>query len=225
MLDTINEIFLQVHGASGHGGGGVASSVEQFLVFLVSLTEKTPAEIFAVFMPGIAAMENIHPLFVHFPIALLTSFVLIDLAGAVFKNPAWRTVAGWFLYIGVVMTAATVAAGLAAEESVAHGGNVHDVMERHEALALTVFGLAALLAVWRIITRGKLTGGANVFYLSLAVLMNIILIFAADMGGLMVYKYGVSVEAARPVNEVLFQEHNHSSDEAMDDGHSHSHSH
>ena len=221
MLEMINEVILEVHGASGHDSGGIATSVEQLLVFLASLTEKTPAEIFAVFMPGIAAMENIHPLFVHFPIALLTCFVLIDLSGSFFNKPAWRMVAGWFLYVGVIMAAATVAAGLAAEEAVAHGGNVHDIMERHETLALTVFGLSVLLAGWRLVARGQLHGGANIVYLSLAVLMNIVLIFTADMGGLMVYKYGVSVEAARSLNQSLLQEHNHGSHDHADSGHTH----
>ncbi len=220
MLENINEVILEIHGATGHNGG-VASSVEQFLVFLVSLTEKTPMEIFAVIMPGIAAMENIHPLFVHFPIALLTVFVLIDLSGSLFNKPAWRMVAGWFLYVGVIMTMATVAAGLAAEESVAHGGNVHDIMERHETLALTVLALAVLLAVWRFFRRGKLTGGANIVYLGLAILMNIVLIFAADLGGLMVYKYGVNVEAAQTVNQTLFHEHNHGSHDHAGGAHSH----
>ncbi len=220
MLEMINEVILEVHGASGHGGG-IAGSVEQFLVFLVSLTEKTPSEIFAVLMPGIAAMENIHPLFVHFPIALLTVFVLLDLVGSLFSKPVWRMVAGWFLYVGVIMTAATVAAGLVAEKSVAHGGNVHDIMERHETLALTVLGLAILLAVWRFIAQGKLTGGANIFYLCLAVLMNIVLIFAADMGGLMVYKYGVNVEAAQSVNQILFQQHSHGAHDHTGAAHSH----
>jgi uncharacterized membrane protein len=221
MLEMINEVILNVHGASGHSGG-VANSVEQLLVFLVSLTEKTPSEIFTLIMPGISAMENIHPLFVHFPIALLTNFVLIDLLGSLFNKPSWRIVAGWFLYVGVIMTAATVAAGLAAEKSVVHGGNVHDIMERHEALALTVFALTVLLAAWRIVVRGRLSGGTNIVYLGLAILMNIILIFTADMGGLMVYKYGVSVKAAQTVNQRLFNEHQHG-DHDHSHGHEHSH--
>ncbi len=223
MIDIIHNLVLSVHGAGGGHGGGVAGTVEQLLIFLVSLTEKTPQEVFAAIMPGIAAMENIHPLFVHFPIALLVMFFLIDFAGSVGNKPEWRKVAGWFLYIGVVMAAATVAAGLQAEESVAHGGNVHEIMERHETLGLTVLGLAAVLAVWRLLSRGRVTGVANVFYLLTACALNIILVFAADLGGLMVYKYGVSVEASRSIQQQYYQQHSHGDGGYDHGGHQHSH--
>ena len=225
MFEIINFWMPEVHGGAGHSGG-VASTIEQFLIFLVSLSEKSPAEIFATLMPGIAAMENIHPLFVHFPIALLTGFTAIDILGSVLKKPEWRKAASWFLYLGVIMTGFTVAAGLAAEESVAHGGNVHEVMERHETLALTVLSLTAFLALWRLLKRGLIEGAANVFYLLFAIVLNIVLIFTADLGGLMVYKYGVSVQAARDLNETLFQQHNHSTGSAEPgSGHGHTHDH
>ncbi len=229
MFEIINFWMPEVHGGAGHSGG-VASTVEQFLIFLVALSEKSPTEIFATLMPGIAAMENIHPLFVHFPIALLTGFAAIDILGSVLKKPEWRKAASWFLYLGVIMAGFTVAAGLAAEESVAHGGNVHEVMERHETLALTVLSLAAFLALWRLLKRGLIEGAANVFYLLLAIILNIVLIFTADLGGLMVYKYGVSVQAARALNETLFQQHNHPAGSvaptpSSGHGHAHDHSH
>ena len=233
MFEIINFWMPEVHGGGGHSGG-VASSVNQFLIFLDILSGKSAAEIFALLMPGIAAMENIHPLFVHFPIALLTGFTAIDILGSALKKPEWRKAASWFLYLGVIMAGFTVAAGLAAEESVAHGGNVHDIMERHETLALTVLSLSVILALWRLLNRGLIEGTANVFYLLFAVVMNIVLIFTADFGGLMVYKYGVSVQAAHDVNEALFQQHNHSTGSTETnsghghshaDGHSHTHAH
>ncbi len=209
MFDLNNYLSFAVHGAQDQHGGGVAGSVDAFLAFLESLTEKSAGEIFATIMPGISAMENFHPLFVHFPIAFLMAFVLIDVGGSLFGKLHWRQAAGWFLYLGTVMAAATVAAGLDAAESVAHGDNVHAVMEQHEHLGIAVLVLSVVLSLWRLFSKKVIQGGANALYLILAVLLVFLLIFTADLGGYMVYNYGVSVKTQSPTMLDFFQQHSH----------------
>ncbi len=209
MFEVNNFLSFAVHGAQGKHGG-VAGSVEHLLAFLESLTDKSGTEIFSLLMPGISAMENIHPLFVHFPIAFFTAFVLLDIAGTLFIRPSWRTAASWFLYLGTVTAAATVAAGLAAAATVAHGDNVHAIMEKHEHLAIAVLTLSVVLSFWRLFAGGAPKGGGNVFFLISALILLVLLLFTADLGGLMVYKYGVSVESARTPLLDYFHEHQHS---------------
>ena len=210
MFDLNNYLSFAVHGAQGKHGEGVAGSVEQLLTFLETLTEKSGADIFATIMPGISAMENIHPLFVHFPIAFFTAFVLIDFVASVLGKQTWRQVAGAFLYLGTVMAAVTVAAGLAAAESVAHGDNVHAIMERHQFMGISILVLSSVLSLWRLFSRGVIKGGANVLYLIFAVLLSGLVVFTADLGGLMVYNYGVSVKTSGSSMMDYFQEHSHS---------------
>lgn len=210
MFDLNNYLSFAVHGAQGKHGEGVAGSVEQLLTFLETLTEKSGADIFATIMPGISAMENIHPLFVHFPIAFFTAFVLIDFVASVLGKQTWRQVAGAFLYLGTVMAAVTVAAGLAAAESVAHGDNVHAIMERHQFMGISILVLSSVLSLWRLFSRGVIKGGANVLYLIFAVLLSGLVVFTADLGGLMVYNYGVSVKTSGSSMMDYFHEHNHS---------------
>ncbi len=49
-------------------------------------------EFIAQISPGVAAMANVHPLVVHFPIAWLTAFLALgaDLGGYWYINMAWR---------------------------------------------------------------------------------------------------------------------------------------
>lgn len=210
MFDFYQFPSFAVHGAQGGHGGGVAGSVDQLLAFLESLSQKSPEEIFTTLMPGLGSLDNLHPLAVHFPIALLSLFVLLDLVGSVFTLQNWRQAASWFLYIGTIGAAITVAAGLAAADSVAHGDNVHEIMSQHQRLGISTLSLAVLLSLWRLLQRGVIAGGANVLHQLLNVILLVLLMLTADLGGLMVYQYGVAVETTSPSMLDYFHEHQHS---------------
>ena len=190
-----NFLSFQIHG--GADQGGIAESVSSLLAFFENLSTQGPGEIFSSIMPGIAGMDNIHPLLVHFPIAFLSAFFALDLVGTISKNPESRSVATWLLYFGTVAALFTVIAGFIAADSVAHGQNVHDIMERHEQIGISVFSTAILLSIWRIKSGVLPRGGANNFFLILSALLCLLMMLGADLGGLMVYKYGVAVKAVQ----------------------------
>lgn len=189
-----NFLSFQIHGGADHGGG-IAEAVASLLAFIEGLTTKAPQDIFTTLMPGIANMDNIHPLLVHFPIAFLTTFLAIDLLGAVTKKSHWRSIASCLLYLGTVAALFTVLAGFNAASSVTHGQNVHDIMENHEHFGVSVLSLATVLSVWRLKSHGLIQDGANVLFLILSALLVSVMILGADLGGLMVYHYGVAVDA------------------------------
>ena len=93
-------------------------------------------------MPGMAAMKNVHPLFVHFPIALLNAFFLMELLGVLLKKEGMRNAASWMLYLGTLGAAAAVIAGLQAASTASHNEVVHARMERHEGFGITVLVLS-----------------------------------------------------------------------------------
>ncbi len=209
-MDVTNLLTFQVHGAASNSSGGIASTVAEILTFLESLLGLSPSELFSVFLPGISGIANIHPIIVHFPIAFLLSFFIIDLSGSLFKQQHWRQFSSGLLYLGTVAAAAAVAAGLAAEGTVEHGANVHLILEKHEAIGITVLCLAVLLSLWRLFSKGIITGLSNILYISLSTLLIVLMITGADLGSLMVYKYGVAVEAVKVNSIDYFQEHTHS---------------
>ena len=209
MVDMNNFLSFQIHGGADHDGG-IADSVSSLLAFFEELPTHDSAGIFSALMPGIANMDNIHPMLVHFPIAFLSAFFALDLLGTLAKKPSWRNVASWLLYFGTVSAVFTVTAGFIAASTVAHGVEVHAIMERHEHLGVSVLSLAALLSAWRLKSGGIIQGGANSFYLILAALLCVLMALGADLGGLMVYHYGVAVDAAMaPVNGYTDHSHHH----------------
>ncbi len=219
MIDVSNFLSFQVHGGGDHGGG-VANSVAGFLSFIEGLLSKEPADIFPAIMPGLAGIQNFHPLLVHFPIALLSVFLILDVIGTLAKKTQWRDAASWFLYFGTVAAGLTVMAGFIAAGSVAHGGNVHDTMELHEHIGVAVLVIAVLLSIWRIASRGLIQGAANGLFLTLTALLCALMALGADLGGLMVYKYGVGVEAVKQSEDG----HMHGQQDA-EDAHDHGHEH
>jgi uncharacterized membrane protein len=231
MINMTNFLSFQAHG--GGIGGGVAANVASLLEFLESLAGKTPPEMFSAILPGIAGLENIHPLFVHFPIAFFSAFFLIDFLGATTKKSQWRYVASWLLYLGTISAIFTVIAGLIAADSVEHGEDVHALMERHEHIGIAILSLSLFLSAWRLKKWGLNSVTGNTAFLGLAGFLCVLLSLGADLGGLMVYQYGVSVKSGSSNSnsetkpeEVVGQD-GHSHDKPVlstPDGHSDDHS-
>ena len=216
MFDLSNNLQFSVHGAAD-SAGGFAGAVADFLSFIENLLALSPAEMFANVMPGIAGLDNLHPLFVHFPIALLSLFFLLDLIASMAGKTEWRKTAGWFLYSGAIFSAITVAAGLIAADSVAHAGDVHEIMENHEHLGIAVLSLAITLSGWRLLAKNQIRGGANTLYLLFSAILAGLLLFTADLGGLMVYSYGVAVKPVAELNKAAAELHEHGAESGSHD--------
>jgi uncharacterized membrane protein len=211
MNDVIGFVMLQVHGGGHHKSDeGMDASLMEFLTFIEQLLSKSPSEAFAQLMPGMVVMENWHPLVVHFPIAFLIAFWLVDCVGVILKSEAWRKLASGLLYLGTASAALAVFAGLQAEETVQHGGNVHEIMEQHESLGIAVLVISLGLSLWRFLSGGLLSGFANVLFLLAGLVLNGLILLGADLGGLMVYQYGVAVKAVETSQTEYYNEHTHS---------------
>ena len=140
-------------------------------------------------------------------------FFLLDLVASLAGNKQWRGAAGIMLYFGTVGAALAVAAGFIAADTVAHGEDVHDIMTRHQYLGVSVLTLATSLSLWRLLAGGMIAGAANVFFLTLSGLLCVLLMLGADLGGLMVYRYGVAVDSRAvsvPASTAHSHEHSHS---------------
>jgi uncharacterized membrane protein len=192
----MNHLSFYIHGnADGHNE--ILEILTSFLAFFEGLTSNGGSSNGSNFLEGIASLANIHPLLVHFPIAFLGLFVATDLIGTAMKKLELRQFAGSLLYLGTVFAGLTVWAGVYAADTVPHGHNVHAIMERHEQLGLSILALSMALTAWRLRRPVEGWGIYNVF----SVVLLGLIIFGADLGGLMVYKYGVAVEAVAVSSE------------------------
>jgi uncharacterized membrane protein len=187
-----NFLSFGIHGKANHSGG-VAESVEHLSIFLTDLLSKPPGEMVSTLLPGLTSLPNIHPLLVHFPIAFFFAFFVFDTYGAFSYKNKWREAASRFLYLGTWSSLATVGAGIVAASTIAHGYQVHGVMERHEQIGFSILGLSLLLSIWRLNLKSLVCDIANSFFMMLSTLLIGLVIMGADLGGLMVYRYGVAI--------------------------------
>ena len=98
-------------------------------------------------LEGVKELMNIHPLFTHFPIALLLSSLGFYLLGLVFKKEHFLKTGQWTLYFGTLGAAVAVWTGIQAANSVPHDETTHAMMMAHQYLGITVLILSALLSL------------------------------------------------------------------------------
>jgi uncharacterized membrane protein len=185
------------HGGAD-GGGGLLLLVDSLLEQISKLSQGGGGA----WLPGITALgANIHPMLVHFPIAFLSVYFLLEVLGSLLGWESWRRAAAPMLYCGAAGAIVAAAAGLYAAGIVTHGQAVHDLMEWHERFGVTTASLASILAVWRYTVKSLASQMAKALYFSLAGLMVASMMAGADLGGSMVYQHGVAVQSLQQPND------------------------
>jgi len=136
-------------------------------------------------------MESLHPLVVHFPIALLLTALALDALALLLRRPSLHRVALWNLCLGTAGAAVAVLTGLRAAEVARHSFDIHRIMELHRKLGIATVSLGSLLVAWRLWRRDRLTSRSRLLVLLLMLAMGSTLAYGAYLGGRMVYEFGV----------------------------------
>jgi uncharacterized membrane protein len=95
---------------------------------------------------------NIHPIFVHFPIALLSTYAVLELFRFSFltRQPYWFYVKATLVILGTSSGYATLVTGVMAE-SLVKDQSYHPLISLHELWALVsmgIFTIIALIYLW-----------------------------------------------------------------------------
>lgn len=156
-------------------------------------------------------MTNIHPIVVHFPIALFLTGFALDVMGHLLQRETLKRTALVLVSLGAIGALAAMLTGQFAEESaeeslIAAGERVLDL---HEDLGkLTAYLLLAVAAVRLILATRWLNrwrwvaGAALAIYLIAGVAGVGTLTATGYYGGELVYRYGAGVQLAQPVTEL-----------------------
>lgn len=146
---------------------------------------------------------NLHPLVVHFPIALLLTALVVDVLALLFPRATWAETTAAFLYpAGSISALAAYLTGRQAAAIVRVPGMVHPILLDHWnlALATTVWCLTiafvrlALAVAWKEPRPRWIRT-----LLTVAALLGItLLVYTADLGGRLVFEHGVGVRAPVP---------------------------
>ena len=140
---------------------------------------------------GAMGMESLHPLVVHFPIALLFSALGLDGLALALKRPHLHRVALWNLCLGTLGAAAAVLTGLQAEKIAKHSFEIWEVMEWHERLGMSTLILGLMASGLRLGTRDRLSPRLRTLSLAIMAGMASTIAVGAYLGGRLVYEFGV----------------------------------
>ncbi len=136
-------------------------------------------------------MESIHPIVVHFPIALLLTALLLDALGFVLKRPGLHRIALWNLCLGTVGATVAVLTGLQAEDVAKHSFEIWQVMQLHKRLGITTLTIGLMTTAGRLRYRDQLSRRGRALTLLAMLVMTSTLTYGAYLGGRMVYEFGV----------------------------------
>ena len=142
-------------------------------------------------------LAGLHPKVVHFPIALLLTYVLCELIGFIFKKIFFSKTAHLLLFLGVIGAIAAVLTGNQAF-STFHNWNTasRELFSHHQTYAnLTVWYFSGLLVLKTFFVLKKKSNKALEYFIILLALFGCFLIYQTSYyGGDLVKKFGVGTE-------------------------------
>lgn len=143
------------------------------------------------------SIPNAHPLFVHFPIALLIAVLVLDLVVLFARKERLTVCTGALLLLAALGAAAALVTGFLAEgsaEAMPPDEARSETLEHHQTAAIAVLVLTIALAVWRAAARMEYPPGRlRWLYLALLAAACVLVSVAGHLGGALVYVHGVGV--------------------------------
>ena len=166
--------------------------------------------------------KPLHPLLVHFPIALLVTAFVADVSFVLTALDSLRDAGWWMLFAAAVSGVGTVLAGLFDMSRAQLDEDVHPRVHRHMWVGIALSVLIVLLAVWRWVFFSDPSTSLSSIYLDAAFLVVALAGFQGWLGGELVYTHGVFVRQKKGRDESLAEE-SPSHAKAAGPGHEHSH--
>jgi Cu(I)/Ag(I) efflux system membrane fusion protein len=167
-----------------------------------------------------AIIPNIHPILVHFTLALVSISFLMHVLEYVVKrlNPKnalgveFGIVARWCLWLSMGFVILTGLAGLNAYYTVPHDEAGHAAMQTHKTAAIVSFTLILLvgiISIWRFKHKEK----PSMVFIVLLFITQLSVIATGYLGAEVVYRYGIGVIKAQTPDMMTGHEHHHHDDE------------
>ena len=132
------------------------------------------------------SLDEIHPIIIHFPIALLSVGFLCDLLSYILQNKSLSSAGWWNFIFGVVSSVCALITGLITDLSSKPSlvDEPFPVHENHASLQIFVVCIFLALMIWRINLRGSLPSNSRdaVIYLGVLGVAVAILFYGSHLG-------------------------------------------
>ena len=139
-------------------------------------------------------MQNIHPLFVHFPVALSLTALLFEVLYLVSRSKdnssprnSFKVVAAVLVVLTAITAVVTATTGLIAGSTVPHPDIAHPLMDTHKAIEIAGTLLSILAALSILFTKNRLRLVRGVLVFATAATIS----YGASYGGRLVFTYGI----------------------------------
>ncbi|MCA1601976.1 MAG: DUF2231 domain-containing protein [Acidobacteria bacterium] len=136
----------------------------------------------------------LHPILVHFTIALTSASLAFDAISFFFGVASLQAAGWWTLAASVVATVFTLATGVTSRLRLAvEEGEARSFLRAHMALGPVFFGLLIGVSVWRAVLW-ETERGLSWWYLIAMAVVALVMGLQGYLGGELVYRYGAEVE-------------------------------
>lgn len=141
-------------------------------------------------------LTHLHPMIVHFPIALLIVGFFTDLAGLFIKREFFTQAGFYMLILGAAGVVAAYLSGEQAGDGIAEAGALKQALETHEAAATLTIWIVSIAAIFRIllVLFRKYKGALKMVSLILFFLGVASIARTGYYGGELVYKHAAGVQ-------------------------------
>lgn len=145
--------------------------------------------------------DTMHPIVVHFVIAMALFAFVCDLLGKFTKNPRYFEVSWWNMCFATVSIFIAVIFGQVEAGLAEPYGRAESVLNLHTILGWSLSGIIAAITGWRYILRNNDPKSLPNAYLGAGVLLTGLVLFQTYLGDKLVWIYGLHtlevVEAIR----------------------------
>ncbi len=137
----------------------------------------------------------IHPVTVHFTIALFTISILFDLIGIITGNDKWHQAAWYNLIFAGIASLFSILTGLMDSNHLHLQAEVAGTLDNHKTSAFVISAIILGCLFWRIAMKGNFPHQQKTIYFVLNLFGLLVLIYGSFQGGKLVYRYGIGVHS------------------------------
>jgi uncharacterized membrane protein len=146
-------------------------------------------------------MDTIHPIVVHFVIAMAVISVVFDVAGVWLRKPHLFEVSFWNLIVATLAIFVAIIFGQVEAGLAQPYGRASVLLDWHSTLGWSLAGILAVLSGWRYVVRGQDPRRLPLPYLAAGGLLVLLVTVQVGLGNQLVWVYGLHtvpvVEATR----------------------------